>query len=50
MQEMGWTYEDLMDTPYEVYLDTTRILSLESKEEEKEQKKVEARQKQGQLT
>ena len=40
MREMGWTYEELMECPYEKYLDITRIMSLESKETKRKQKKI----------
>lgn len=41
MREMGWSFEDLMSTPFERYLDTSRIISLTKKEEQKKQKKTE---------
>lgn len=41
MNEMGWTWEDLMNTPYEEYLKISRIISLEKKEESKQEDKIE---------
>lgn len=45
MNEMGWSFQELMETPYETYLDISRIISLENKEELKEQKKAEREMK-----
>ena len=45
MEHMGWSWDDLMSTPYEVYLDISRIISLEQKEEQKEQKRKEKKMK-----
>lgn len=47
MKQMGWSYTDLMEVPYEEYLDHRRILSIEGKEEQKEQKKAERQAKRG---
>lgn len=47
MQEMGWSYEELMSTPYERYLDTSRLISLSSKEEKRESEKAERKAKTG---
>ena len=33
MKEMGWSWEELNQTPEEVYLDILRIISLKNKEE-----------------
>lgn len=41
MEEMSWSYDDLMNCPYEKYLDYSRIASLESKNRKKEAKKNE---------
>lgn len=41
MKEMGWSYEELMNTPYETYLDISRIMSIENKEEEKQTNQME---------
>jgi len=41
MKEMGWTYQELMETPYEMFLDITRIQTLEAKYEQKKNKKME---------
>jgi len=38
MQEMSWSYEDLMNCPYEKFLEYKRIMSLETKEKKKKQK------------
>lgn len=45
MKEMGWSYQQLMDTPYEEYLNYRRIMSLENKEEIKQKKKQERQAK-----
>lgn len=44
MREMGWSYQELLDTPYEQFLKTRRIVNIEKKEEkrQKEQQKKEA--------
>ena len=39
MEKLSWSYEDLMNCPYEKYLDYTRILSLEAKHQKKQEKK-----------
>lgn len=39
MKRMGWSYEELMNTPYSRYLDISRIISLEEKEKKKKQKR-----------
>ena len=39
MSELGCSYNQLMDTPYEKYLDFRRLLNLEKKEEKKEQER-----------
>lgn len=36
---MGWSYDELMDCPYEEFLNYKRIMTLESKEEQKEKQK-----------
>lgn len=41
MKEMGWSWEQLMNIPFERYLEVSRIISLESKKEAKEQEKME---------
>lgn len=46
MQEMGWSYEELMDTPYDRYLDISRMLSLESKHKQKKSSKAERKAQQ----
>lgn len=45
MQELGWSYEELMDCPYERYLDYRRLMSLEAKEKKKEQERQKRKQK-----
>lgn len=44
MKEMGWSHEQLMDCPYEQYLDYRRIMSIEAKEKKKEQEKRKKKQ------
>lgn len=39
MQELGWSYQDLMNCPYEEYLNYRRLMALEKKEEIKEKKR-----------
>lgn len=45
MKEMGWSWEDLMEIPYERYLMTRRIVSIENKEEAKQVNKAESQAK-----
>lgn len=40
MEQFGWSWDELMDIPYEVYLDLTRIKSLEAKKKKQEQEKT----------
>ena len=42
MEEMSWSYRDLLDCPYEKYLEYSRIMALEKKQEKKEQDKIES--------
>ena len=44
MKKMGWSYEQLLATPYSRYLDISRIISLEEKEKKKKQKRQQRRQ------
>lgn len=41
MKEMGWTYQELLDTPYKMYLNISRIMSLENKEKMRQKKQAE---------
>lgn len=45
MKEMGWSYEDLMELPYDEYLNYSRIMSLEKKEEKKESERQQRKAK-----
>lgn len=47
MQELGWSYQELMACPYEEYLNYRRIMTLEKKEEMKKKKQQERQAKQG---
>ena len=40
MKEMGWTWQELMETPYEEYLKIKRILSIEAKKKQRETEKA----------
>lgn len=45
MEEMGWSWQELMATPYEVYLDISRIISIEKRKEQEEQAQQEQKMK-----
>lgn len=39
MSELGWSYEELMNCPYEQYLNYRRLMSMEAKEKKKQQER-----------
>jgi len=45
MREMGWTYWELMSTPYEVIQNIWRFMNTEAKYKEMEERKWQARQR-----
>ena len=45
MKEMGWSYEELMNTPYNEYLNFTRLMSIEKKEKKKQGERQQRRVK-----
>lgn len=47
MQELGWSYEELMNCPYEQYLNYRRIMTLEKKEEVQEKERQQRQAKRG---
>ncbi len=44
-KEMGWTWEELMNTPHEVVVAFSRIASIRARMEEIEAKKIEEAKK-----
>jgi len=40
MKEMGWSWNELMDTPEEIYLSLLRIISIKAKDEIKRSKEA----------